>query len=251
MSYLSITLFGGFEAALNAEPVTGFVTNKDRALLAYLAVEAFRPHRRAELAAMFWPDASEKKAAHSLSQGLLHLRKALGEGDSSTTFLLITSQDVQFNGFSEYRLDVARFRELLILSERHIHADPASCESCHTWLQEAVSLYQGDLLSGLFLPSCEKFEEWRLVQQEALHHQALDALEQLATYSEQREEWDLVQEYSRRQIAIEPWRETAHHRLMRALVQNGQKSSALKQYDTYCQILSDELGLEPSGEIRK
>jgi DNA-binding SARP family transcriptional activator/tetratricopeptide (TPR) repeat protein len=252
MSHLSLTLLGGFEATLDAEPVTGFVTNKDRALLAFLAVEAFRPHRRTELATMFWPDASEKKAAHSLSQGLLHMRKALGgNGSASAPFLLINPQDVQFNGFCDYHLDVARFRELFNLSDKHIHADQASCEICHLWLQEAVSLYRGDLLSGLFLLSCEKFEEWRLVQQEALHHQALEALEQLAFYCEQRAEWDLVQEYSRRQIALEPWRETAHHRLMRAMVQNGQSSAALKQYDAYCQILSHELGLQPSGETRK
>ncbi|MGE5373522.1 MAG: AAA family ATPase [Bacteroidota bacterium] len=252
MPYLSITLLGGFEVTLDAEPVTGFVTNKDRALLAFLALEAFHPHRRAELAAMFWPDASEKKAAHSLSQGLLHLRKALGgNGSTQLPFLLITSQDVQFNGFSDYHLDVARLRELVNLSDRHIHADPAGCEICRKWLQEAVNLYRGDLLAGLFLPNCEKFEEWRLVQQEELHHEALEILDRLAVSSEQRSEWELVQEYSRRQIALESWRETAHYRLMRALVQNGQHSAALKQYDTYCKILSDELGLEPAGEIRK
>jgi DNA-binding SARP family transcriptional activator/tetratricopeptide (TPR) repeat protein len=252
MPYLSLTLLGGFEATLDAEPVAGFVTNKDRALLAFLAIEAFRPHRRPELAAMFWPDASEKKAAHSLSQGLLHLRKALGgSGSASAPFLLITPQDVQFNGFSDYHLDVARFRELLSLSDRHVHADPADCGTCHKWLEEAAALYRGDLLAGLFLPSCEKFEEWRLVQQEDLHHQALEALEQLASYCERRSDWSLAQEYARRQITLEPWRETAHYQLMRALVQNGQKSAALKQFGSYTQILSDELGLEPSGEIRK
>jgi DNA-binding SARP family transcriptional activator/class 3 adenylate cyclase len=254
MSYLSITLLGGFEATFDAEPVTGFVTNKDRALLAFLAVEAFRPHRRTELASMFWPDVSEKKAAHSLSQALLHLRKALGgDGNSASVipFLLITSQDVQFNGFSDYHLDVACLRELVDLSDRHIHADEAGCDTCQEWLQEAAQLYRGNLLAGLFLPNCDNFEEWRLVQQEKLHHQALDVLDRLALYCEKRGEWDLVQEYSRRQIALEPWRETAHFRLMRTLAQSGQTSAALKQYDSYRQILSDELGLEPSGEIRK
>jgi DNA-binding SARP family transcriptional activator len=144
MPYLSLTLLGGFEATLDAEPVGGFVTNKDRALLAFLAIEAFRPHRRTELAAMFGPDASEKKAAHSLSQGLLHLRKALeGSGDASAPFLLITPQDVQFNGFRDYHLDVARLREMLNLRDRHIHADPAGCEICHKWLEEAAALYRG------------------------------------------------------------------------------------------------------------
>ena len=252
MPHLSLTLLGGFEATLDTETVPGFATNKDRALLAYLAVEAFRPHRRAELTGMFWPDASEKKAAHSLSQALLHLRKALGSnGNTQLPFLLVSSQDVQFNGFSDYHLDVARFRELVSLCDRHVHADPVGCEVCHKWLREAANLYRGDLLVGLFLPNCEKFEEWRLVQQEELHHQALEVLERLALYFEQRGEWDLVQDFSSRQIALELWRETAHYRLMRALVQNGQLSAAIKQYEVYSQILSNELDLEPSEEIRK
>ncbi len=71
MAHLSLKLLGGFEVTLDTEPVITFRTDKVRALLAYLAIEADRPHRRSALAAMFWPDTSEAKAAHSLSQCLL------------------------------------------------------------------------------------------------------------------------------------------------------------------------------------
>ena len=37
------------------EPVTGFESDKARALLAYLAVEAHRAHQREKLAGMLWP----------------------------------------------------------------------------------------------------------------------------------------------------------------------------------------------------
>ena len=45
------------------EPVTAFASNKVRALLAYLAVEADRPHRREALAGLLWPEQPEAKAS--------------------------------------------------------------------------------------------------------------------------------------------------------------------------------------------
>ena len=77
MAHLSLAFLGGFAVTLDAEPVTAFGADKARALLAFLAIESSRPHRRTNLAAMFWPDLAEKKAAHNLSQTLLRLRQAL------------------------------------------------------------------------------------------------------------------------------------------------------------------------------
>jgi DNA-binding SARP family transcriptional activator len=253
MAHLSLSFLGGFEATLDAEHVTEFGSDKARALLAYLSLEAFRPHRRAELAAMFWPDAPEKKAAHSLSQTLLLIRRAFRENNDPerTPFLLATRQDVQFNQFSDYQLDVAIFRELLTQSNRHIHEEAANCEVCHHWLREASDHYRGDLLAGLFVSNSAAFEEWRLVQQEELHRQALELLGRLVAYYERRGELELVIEYARRQISLEPWREEAHFQLMQAFVQSGQTADALKQYDTFQKILDEEVGLKPSAEMQR
>ncbi len=49
---LELTLLGPFHASLDGEAITAFKSNKVRALLAYLAVEAGRPQRRAALAAL-------------------------------------------------------------------------------------------------------------------------------------------------------------------------------------------------------
>lgn len=75
-------LFGGFNASLDGEPITAFGADKTCALLAYLAVESARPHRRSELAALLWPDSPAREAAHNLSQTLLRLRRALREVDA-------------------------------------------------------------------------------------------------------------------------------------------------------------------------
>ena len=52
MAHLALSLLGPFQATLADQPVTGFESDKVRALLSFLAVEAKRPHRRDSLAAL-------------------------------------------------------------------------------------------------------------------------------------------------------------------------------------------------------
>lgn len=131
-----------------ASPLRSLVPTR-RALLAYLAVESARPHRRAELAGMLWPDLLERKAAHNLSQTLLRLRGVLREPKGSAhaarqPFLLVTAHDIQFNPHSDHRLDVAVFEELLRASRQHHHSDSRTCAVCNPWLQQAADLYRGE-----------------------------------------------------------------------------------------------------------
>ncbi len=49
MPRLSLSLLGSFQATLDGRPITGFESDRVRGLLAYLAVEADRPHRRDDL----------------------------------------------------------------------------------------------------------------------------------------------------------------------------------------------------------
>ena len=113
MSHLTISLLGAFQVTLDGAPVTDFATDKARALLAYLAVEADRPHRREALAGLLWPDQPERKARQNLRQALLHLRQALGDcEDSAPHALLVSRETVQFNAACDHWLDVAEFVRL-------------------------------------------------------------------------------------------------------------------------------------------
>lgn len=253
MAHLSLSFLGGFTVILDAVPVTTFGADKTRALLAYLAIESARSHRRSKLSAMFWPELPENKAAHNLSQTLLRLRQALRESKDSkdSSFLSVTAQDIRFNMHAGCELDLFRFRELVNACSRHNHADANNCRDCHERLVQAAELYRGDLLAGLFVPDSIAFEEWRLMHQEELHTLAVHTLEQLVTYYEQRGEYVRLQEYARRLLLLDPWREAIHTQLMRALVQSGQSVAALAQYESYRRLLADELDLAPSAEITR
>ena len=69
MTRLERNFLGPFEVMLDGDPVSGFVSDKVRALPAYLDVEGRQPHRREALAGVLWPDYPDSDALASVRQG--------------------------------------------------------------------------------------------------------------------------------------------------------------------------------------
>jgi two-component SAPR family response regulator len=159
---LAITLLGSFQVVADGVPVIAFHSDKVRALLGYLAIEADRPHRREALAGLFWPGYPERRALRSLSQALFDLRRALSLADGLHEIHPLLTADVKSIVFHSDALclDVARFTGLVEGCRGHEHQGLQTCSDCAVRLQEAVSLYAGDLLAGYSLPSASVFIAW-------------------------------------------------------------------------------------------
>jgi len=233
MATISLTFLGTFQVLRDGAPVTRFRGEKVRALLAYLATEAERPHERATLAALLWPDQGDELALRNLAQALVRLREALGVSDE---LLHITRQALQWRRAAA-QLDVAEFARLARSDET---AD----------LARAANLYGGEFLAGFALPGCEAFEEWLLLTREQLAQQALAALHTLAGQHLAAGRFDQSAAAARRQIALDRWREDAHRQLMLALALSGDQAAALAAYARSRQTLEDDLGVEPDSETR-
>ena len=93
MAQSSVLLLGPFQVQQHGTTVTRFQADKVRALLAYLALEADRPHTRAALAGLLWPEQPEERALPNLRQALVRLRQAFSESEDP---LLVTRQTVQW-----------------------------------------------------------------------------------------------------------------------------------------------------------
>jgi WD40 repeat protein/DNA-binding SARP family transcriptional activator len=237
MTRLSIHLLAAFDVVLDGEPVTAFESDKVRALLAYLAVEADRPHRREALAGLLWPDWPERSARASLSQALYNLRSAIGDREADTPFLLVAPQTIQFNRASDHVLDIAILANL---------PDDATADQ----LKEALDSYDGPFLAGFSLPDASPFEEWALATREELHRLALEVATKLAGYYESRGDYPLALRFARRGITLEPTWEAGHRAVIRNLALSGERAAALAHYDLCCQTLEAELGVEPSEETQ-
>jgi DNA-binding SARP family transcriptional activator len=239
MARLSIRLFGSFEVTLEGEPVTGFASDKVRALLAYLVAESDCPHRREALAGLLWPEYPESSARASLRRALANLRMVIGDRQASPPFLSISRQTVQFNCVKDAWCDVTAFTHSLEAAQSSQAIDP---------LEEAAELYRGSFLEGFSLGDSVAFEEWLLLQRERLRREALAALRRLATHHEAQGEYGKALPYARQQVDLEPWQEEAQRQLMRLLTLNGQRGLAVAQYEACRRTLADQLSVEPADE---
>src|SRR5512136_344728 len=251
MAHLRLDVLGAFQLTLTDGSTAKFESDKTRALLVYLAVEADRPHRRDALVGLLWPDEPEQTARHNLRQALFSLRQTIGDPAARPPYLCITRDEIQFNTASDHILDVARFSAHLAACAGHTHSRLDACAICAPRLQQAVDLYRGKFLQEFFLEDSAEFEEWALARRETLHQRALEALTDLAAYYEQHGDLGATRRCALRQLELDPWREQAHRQMMRVLALEGQRGAAVVQYETCRRVLAEELGVEPSSETRE
>jgi DNA-binding SARP family transcriptional activator len=211
VAHLSIALLGPFQATLGGQPITTFRSDRVRALLAYLAVEAARPHARDTLAALLWPDWPQEYARSSLRSALANLRQAigdaepssarsrasLGDADADPPFLLITRETIQFNRESDHSLDVRALLEAAAPGQ----STPAALEA----VRGASALYRGDFLEGFSIPDSAAYEEWAAQERESLRKQALGLLHHLAEVSLDHGDGLGAESYARRCLQLDPW----------------------------------------------
>ncbi len=237
MARLSIQLLGAFRVALGGEFITTFESDKVRALLAYLAVEGDRPHRREKLVGLLWPNWPERSARANLTQALYNLRRVIRDRETEPPFLLVSSQTIQFNRESDHVLDVALLTGL---------GEGAS----QAQLENALAACGGPFLAGFSLPDSSPFEEWVTATREQLGRLSLEVAHRLAAHHEVRGEYQLALRHARRGVELEPTWEWGHRTVMRALALSGERNAALAQYEACRRILDQELEVEPAEETR-
>jgi DNA-binding SARP family transcriptional activator len=207
---------------------------KTRALLAMLALDPGHTMLRGKIAALLWGEQDEDAARHALRQCLLDLRQVLAK--TNLPALRVEGDAI---GLEPSRLvvDVARF-------ERQVaHGTPGA-------LQEAVTLYRGDLLEGFSVKE-QAFEDWLRTERERLRSLAVRAMKTLLAHYERRQAPDPAVQLAVRLLALEPFDEAVHRALMRLYGESGRRSAALRQYEECVEILARELGAEPEAETRE
>ncbi|WP_138473108.1 BTAD domain-containing putative transcriptional regulator [Poseidonocella sp. HB161398] len=229
MALVEIRLLGGFSASVTGTPVD-LPGQKERALLAFLAAEPGRLHRRERLAGLLWGESSEARARDSLKHALGHLRQALGAG---AAMLEAGRQAVRADP-SACWLDIAEF-ETLARSDREEALD------------QALALWGGDLLDGLTVDE-PGFEEWR-VQRAARLRQTADqaSMRYLALMAENRDPEKMIAA-ARRSLRLDPQSERACRLLMRGLAAAGDRVQAMSAYRDFSALLRAALDVAPEVE---
>ncbi|MGO4756328.1 BTAD domain-containing putative transcriptional regulator, partial [Streptomyces sp. 2MCAF27] len=138
-------------------------------------------------------------------------------------------------------LDADVAADLAAKAEKARHAgDPARA---HELLNQALALWDGETLAGLPGPYAEtqrtRLEEWRL----SLLETRLDLDLELGLHAEAVSELTAL-------TATHPLRERLRELLMLSLYRSGRQAEALAVYADTRRLLAEELGVDPSADLR-
>lgn len=219
---LKVYLLGGLAITLNDGPLVGFISSKAQAAFCYLILNRAQIHLRTSLAAMFWGDMPDEDAATNLRQVIANLKRLLDP------YFEITRQSVAFNRDANYWLDVE------------------SLEEDHN-----TELYHGELLAGFGLTDAPEFDTWLSTERERLHDLVLTLLRREASGQQSRGAAEATLATLNRLLVLDPLQEDVHRQLMRTYAVNGQRSSALTQYEKCKDVLFQELGVDPELETTR
>ena len=237
MRRLTISTLGVLQIAIENIPLTGFLSNKVRALLIYLAVEPSRPFPREQLSGLLWPNQSETKARANLRRALANLRQIID--DKNNHFLQINRQTIQFNLSSHVYVDIVHFEKLLNFEETD-----------ESQLETAVKLVDGKFLSGFSIKGSIAFEDWVMQKREETQRKLLAGLNRLTSHYEKNQQYETAVQYAWKQIITEPWHEPGQRQLLRLLSKTQQRTLALSHYEQFQKDLRAELGITPEPETQ-
>ncbi len=215
-------------------------TRKAAALLAYLALEG--PQRRESLAALLWPESTDVRARAALRRTLSVLNRALGNRwlDSDRARVGLTG--------AGWSCDAAELLTVAASTAAHRHVDGGACASCTDALRSAADLYRGEFMLGFGLRDSAEFDEWMMVQAEALRRESSAVLERLVGQLTQAGQLEAAMLYAKRQVTLDPLHEPAHRRLMQLYAWNNRRADAIHQYRDCVATLHRELGVRPLDE---
>jgi two-component SAPR family response regulator/Flp pilus assembly protein TadD len=192
--------------------------------------------RKEEIGEIFWSEHSPQKLEGIFRSSLYRLRRALFRES-----VMLEEGLYLFNRQSDYWFDVEAFEKLLDQAE---HTLAAAKGKKIAVLEEALALYQGDYLNGVYA-------DWCALERERLREQYLTALETLAGLYTDRGETQRAIELYQNVLAQDQYRETAHRELMRCYYRLGDRAAAIRQYQTCAMILRKELGVSPMPETEE
>jgi predicted ATPase/DNA-binding SARP family transcriptional activator len=239
MPTLHIHLLGEFRLTYGDAPVSTINAPRLHALLAYLLLHRDAPQPRHHLAFLLWPDTTEAQARTNLRQLVHGLKQTLPEADH---FVHTDAKTVQWRRDAPFRLDVAEFEQALALAEAA--EQRGDLHSLRVALEQAIALYQGDLLH-----SC--YDDWILPERERLRQAETSALERVLRLVERAGQPRAALAYAQRLVRHDPLREDTYRALMRLHAACGDRAGVLRIYHTCASVLERELAVEPSAATRE
>ena len=211
---------------------------RQRSVLALLVLQRDRPIATELLADRLWPDDLPLSAIKTIQVYISRIRRVLGAeahrlSSSATGYRLTVGDD---------ELDAARFERGLRTAREALAS--GSIDSGMVGLRESLAQWSGTALGDL---AGERFARREAGRLEELRLQALEELFEVQIGAGLGR--DAIGEI-RGLLLDQPGRERLWQLLMAALYADGRQGEALQAYRDAHTYLADELGLDPSQELK-
>jgi DNA-binding SARP family transcriptional activator/tetratricopeptide (TPR) repeat protein len=234
---LELRLIGELVVAREGIPLALPASKKTRALLAYLAATG-RPQLRERLCALLWDGPDDPRAA--LRWSLTKLRPLVDDRDATRLVADRDRVELVANGAT---IDLAAVRSA-VPGGTTAGVARASTEA----LAAVACLLRGELLEGLEMPDCYRFDEWLRSERETVRRLGVTIL---ATLVARGGPPATVLDHARSWVGLDPLDEAAHAAVIRLLVELDRKDQALAQYASCSRLIERELGRSPSRELER
>ena len=233
MPGVEVRLLGPLEVGVSGRRLD-LRRQKQRALLAFLALRAGEVVSTDRLVEELWGEAPPKAAVGSLQNLVSELRKALGAE------LLVTRSPGYVLAIDRDRIDAHRFEQLARDAQA---GSPAGARAAV--LREALALWRGPPLADLAFESFAQAEIARLEElRSSVREDLFEAELELGRHGRLAGELEAF-------VAEHPLRERPRGQLMLALYRSGRQADALEAYRAARETLVEELGIEPSTDLQR
>lgn len=239
-----IRTFGRLRVYLDYEeiPPGSWPYPKVQSLLRFLLLrEGFVPLD--EVLEAIWPQASVERARQNFSVALHHLRRTLEphrKKHHDSRLLIYHDQQLRLNHSM-----ILTDRTLFLRLARAAEAAGPENERYTSLLGKLVTLYAGPLYED------EPYQEWCIRERERLEQVYLMARQELAGHALERGNYLACIRHCEEGLDRDPLAEPFHLLLMQAYSAMGHRARVVDHYHRLRRMLDEELGVEPSLQIKK
>lgn len=231
-----VSCFGGFDIyTYNKPQKVKWRTSKAEELLAFLIHNEGKIVSRDYLVDNLWKEIEPLKAMNNLNATTYYLRKALN--NIGIKECIITSK-------SDIWIEAGKLSSDLYEFARILRENTLVNNSSIRVIENAISLYVGDYLMN-------RDYLWADPKRILLKKGYIEMLTKASEYYFNEGMTTSAVASLKRILTLEPLQEKIHEKLLKLYILTDNRSEAEKQYELLNILLDEDLGVEPSNEIKR
>lgn len=235
---LAVQCLGHFAVFDGERRLAPWTNRRAKALFKYFVLHRHTPVRKEVLMEVFWPETAADAARNNLNVAIHALRKFFRELRGDVPHVVFHEGSYMLDPQLRLWVDAEEF-ERLAASGITLDRDGRVAEAVRV-LQAAAAHYQDALFED------DPYEEWMLDRRRELEDTYVAVLGRLRDHHLAAGDFAACTKVARAILAVEPYCEETHRKLMRSYAGQGQRHLALRQYEHCAWALREELSAPPA-----